>query len=162
MAALQSSLAGDRQDESFRVPLVNTGIHSGPVNLTVQVLTARPEMSPSGWEDIHEVSLMLPSGRAFFNEPTGWDMKEVGTIRDGEGGSYRARIHSAGRDAAYDLVVESAVERHLVQFWKEAPSPVSVLSSRSEHGKGLPAVMSRWRATPAATSPDVPRLLPGY
>ncbi|WP_457965401.1 hypothetical protein M1E17_03155 [Arthrobacter sp. D1-29] len=88
-------------------------------------------------------------------------MKEVGTIRDIESGSYRARLHTTGRDAAYDLVVESSVERHLVQFWKEAPSPVSVLSSRSEHGKELPAMMSRWQGMPAATSPDVPRLLPG-
>jgi hydroxypyruvate isomerase len=33
-----------------------------------------------GWEDIREVSLMLPEGRAFFSEPTGSGMKDIGII----------------------------------------------------------------------------------
>ena len=45
-------------------------------------------------------------------------MKDIGTVMgDDEKGSYRARLHATGRDTAFDLVVESPVERHLVQFW---------------------------------------------
>jgi hypothetical protein len=75
-----------------------------------------------------------------------------------EKGSYRARLHASGRDAAYDQVVESAFERHLVQFWKEPPSPVSVLSSDSEQGKSLPRFIDMWQglSTPT-THPIEPR-----
>ena len=62
------------------VPLVSTGVHSGPIDLTAELLRARPEATSPGWEDIHEVSLLLPEGRAYFNTPIGWEMKDVGTI----------------------------------------------------------------------------------
>jgi hypothetical protein len=120
--------------------------------LTVEILNARPEASPPGWEDIHEVSLKLPEGRAYFNTPTGWEMKDVGTIMGDESGSYRARLHATGRDTAFDLVVESPVERHLVQFWKEPPSPVSVLASESEDGKSLPGFIKMWQGQGPATA----------
>ncbi|RAX47541.1 hypothetical protein DQ354_00755 [Arthrobacter sp. AQ5-06] len=95
---------------------------------------------------------MFPEGRAYFNTPTGWEMKDVGTITGNEKGSYRARLHATGRDTAFDEVVESPVERHLVQFWKEPPSPVSVLSSASERGKGLPRFIKMWQGPPTATA----------
>ncbi|WP_427006423.1 hypothetical protein [Pseudarthrobacter sp. H2] len=148
VAALQASMRDERQDSSLRIPLVSTGVYSGPVDLTVEVLGAKPEVPASGWEDIHEMSLMLPAGRAFFNEPTGWEMKDIGTITGDEQGSYRARLHATGRDTAFDEVVESPVERHLIQFWKEPPSPVSVLSSESERGKSLPRFIKLWQDRP--------------
>ena len=159
VAALQASMRGERQENPLMVPLVSTGVHSGPIELTVELLGARPEVPASGWEDIHEVSLMLPAGRAYFNPPTGWEMKDVGTIMGDEKGSYRARLHATGRDAAFDLVVESPVERHLVQFWKEQPSPVSVLSSESERGKSLPRFINMWQGPPTATAHAGPRLI---
>ena len=159
VAALQASMRGERQDLSLRIPLVSTGVYSGPVDLTVEILGARPEASSPGWEDIHEVSLMLPEGRAYFNTPTGWEMKDIGTITGDERGSYRARLHATGRDTAFDLVVESPVERHLVQFWKEPPSPVSVLSSESERGKSLPGFIKMWQGPPTATAHAGPRLV---
>ncbi len=159
VAALQASMRGERQDLSLRIPLVSTGVYSGPVDLTMEILGARPEVPASGWEDIHEVSLMFPEGRAFFNEPTGWEMKDIGTVMGDEKGSYRARLHATGRDTAFDEVVESPVERHLVQFWKEPPSPVSVLSSASERGKGLPRFIKMWQGPPTATAHAEPRLI---
>jgi hypothetical protein len=149
------------QETPLTVPLVSTGVHSGPIDLTVEILDARPEAISPGWEDIHEVSLMLPGGRAFFNEPTGWEMKDIGTITGNARGSYRARLHATGRDTAFDLVVESPVERHLVQLWKEPPSPVSVLSSKSEHGKSLPSFIKMWQGQgpPTATAHAGPQLI---
>ncbi|MBT2513275.1 hypothetical protein [Arthrobacter sp. ISL-30] len=79
-------------------------------------MEARPEATSPGWEDIHEVSLVLPAGRAYFNTPAGWEMKEVGTITGDERGSYRARLHATGRDTAFDLVVDAPTEQHLIQF----------------------------------------------
>lgn len=158
-AALQAAMRGERQETPLMVPLVSTGVHSGPVDLTVEVLGARPEAASRGWEDIHEVSLMFPEGRAYFNTPTGWEMKDIGTVMGDEKGSYRARLHASGRDTAFDQVVESPVERHLVQFWKEPPSPVSVLSSESEQGKSLPRFIKMWQGPPTATAHADPRLI---
>lgn len=151
VAALQAAIRGDRQDSSLMVPLVFTGIYAGPIDLTVEALDARPETTAPGWEDIHELSLMLPEGRAYFSDLADFEEKDVGTIRGDEKGSYRARLHATGRDAAYDAVVESIFERHLVQFWKEPPSPVSVLSSESKQGRTLPRFIEMWQAPPAAT-----------
>lgn len=151
-------MRGERKGTPLMVPLVSTGVHSGPVELTVEVLGARPESTSPDWEDIHEVSLMFPEGRAVFSEPTGREMKDVGIITGNEGGSYRARLHATGLDTAFDLVVDSPVERHLVQFWKEPPSPVSVLSSVSERGKSLPGFIM-WQGPPAATAHAGPRLI---
>ncbi|WP_458110985.1 hypothetical protein M1D88_11310 [Arthrobacter sp. R1-13] len=161
VAALQASVRGERQEAPLRVPLVSTGVHSGPIDLTVEILDARPEVIASGWEDIHEVSLMLPEGRAFFSEPAGSEMKDIGIITGNARGSYRARLHATGRDTAFDLVVESPVERHLVQFWKEPPSPVSVLSSKSERGKSLPGFIKMWQGQgpPTATAHAGPQLI---
>ncbi|MET3175958.1 UNVERIFIED_ORG: hypothetical protein ABIB52_003831 [Arthrobacter sp. UYCu721] len=159
VAALQASMRGKSQEAPLRVPLVSTGMHSGPVDLTVEVLRARPESTSPDWEDIHEVSLMLPGGRAFFSEPTGWEMKDIGTITANDRGSYRARLHATGRDTAFDLVVESPVERHLVQLWKEPPSPVAVLSSKSEQGKSLPSFIKMWQGPPTATAHAGPQLI---
>ncbi|MCO4264830.1 hypothetical protein NG697_18225 [Pseudarthrobacter sp. MDT3-26] len=159
VAALQAAMSGEGQETPLMVPLVSTGVHSGPIALTVEVLGARPEGTAPGWEDIHEVSLMLPEGRAYFNPPTGWEMKDVGTITGNEKGSYRARLHATGRDTAFDLVVESPVERHLIQLWKEPPSPVSVLSSESERGKTLPRFIKIWQGPPTAKAHAEPRLI---
>ncbi|MGO4102590.1 hypothetical protein AB4Y63_01420 [Leifsonia sp. YAF41] len=152
VAALHEAVRGEKQDTSLTVPLVSTGIYAGPIGLTVEVLDARPETTaPPGWEDIHELSLMLPEGRASFSDLASFERKDVGTIRGEEKGSYRARLHANGRDAAFDAVVESLFERHLVQFWKEPPSPVSVLSSVSKQGRSLPRFIEMWQAPPTAT-----------
>ena len=88
-------------------------------------------------------------------------MKDIGIITGNERGSYRARLHATGRDTAFDLVVESPVERHLVQFWKEPPSPVAVLSSKSEQGKSLPGFIKMWQGQgpPTATAHAGPQLI---
>lgn len=158
-AALQAAMRGESQATRLAVPLVSTGVHSGPIDLTVEVLRARPDALSPGWEDIHEVSLMIPEGRAYFNTPAAWEMKDIGTITGDQNGSYRVRLHATGRDTAFDLAVESSVERHFVQFWKESPSPVSVLSSESEHGKSLPRFIKMWQGPPTATAHANPRLV---
>jgi hypothetical protein len=157
VAALQAAvMRGERQGTPFMVPLVSTGVHSGPVDLTVEVLGTRPEATPPDWEDIHEVSLMLPVGRAYFNTPTGWEMKDIGTNTGDEKGSHRARLHATGRDVAFDLVMESPAERHLVQFWKEPPSPVSILSSEFR-ARQKPAAFHQNVAGPGTANRHRPR-----
>ncbi|TNB74197.1 hypothetical protein FHJ30_05740 [Arthrobacter sp. BB-1] len=158
-AALQAAMRGERQETPLMVPLISTGVESGPIHLSVEVMESRPEAISPGWEDIHEVSLMLPAGRAYFNTPAGRGMKELGAIMADERGSYRARLHAIGRDTAFDLVVEAPVEQHMIQFWKESSSPPSVISSALERGKSLPRFIKMWQGTPMATAQAEPRLV---
>jgi hypothetical protein len=72
-AALQAAMRGERQETPLMVPLIYTGIAAGPVDLAIEVLSKRPENTATDWEDIHELSLTFPEGKAFFNEPTGRD-----------------------------------------------------------------------------------------
>ncbi|WP_133247097.1 MULTISPECIES: hypothetical protein [Micrococcaceae] len=155
IAALQAARRG-QEPEALRVPLVFTGVHSGPVELAIEVLQERPEAAAPVWEDVHEVSLTLPEGRAYFNTPTDWEMKDIGNVTGDEKGSYRARVHSTGRDAAFDLVVDAPTEQHLVQVWKESASPPITISSRSEHGKSIPEFIRSWQTSETATSRTEP------
>lgn len=160
VAALQAAIQGERQESGLTVPLVSTGVYAGPIDLTVEVLDARPDATSPEWEDIHELSLMIPEGQVYFDRPESFERKDVGAIVGDEKGSYRARLHASGRDAAYDGVVESPAERHLVQFWKEPPSPVSVLSSRSQVGKSLPRFVQMWQTDSIELRPIEPRPIP--
>lgn len=123
VAALRASMRGEKQETPLRAPLLSTGIYAGPIGLTVEVLDARPEAGAPGWEDVLELSLMFTEGRAFFSRPGAFESKDVGTIVADEKGSYRARLHASGRDTAFDAVMKSPVERHLVQF-SGRPRPV--------------------------------------
>lgn len=145
IAALKASVSGGAPP-GLRVPLVSTGIYTGPIHLMVEVLDHEPETIAPGWEDVLEVSMVIPEGKVYFNQPTGADTHEVGFISAGEAGSYRARLHSDGRDTDYDLVVETSRERHLVQFWKAPLAGTVVLADASSAGKTLPRFVAPWQS----------------
>ena len=145
VAALQAAIRREGAG-SLRLPLIYTGVHSGPIALTVEVLEEHPGAAAPDWEDVHEVSLTLPAGRAFFNTPMASAAQDVGSIANEEKGSYRVRLHASGRDAAFDLVVDAPTEQHLVQLWKEPASAATVISSRSERGTGLLEFIGLWQA----------------
>lgn len=131
-------------EEALRVPLIYTGVRAGPIQLRVEFLESRVEVAAFEWEDVLELSLAIPAGHAYFCESGGSDRKEVGAIPATAEGVYRARLHAIGRDRAFDAQVKSPRERHLVQFWKEPPSPVLVLASGSERGIGAARVLKMW------------------
>ncbi|BCW11501.1 hypothetical protein NtRootA4_25650 [Arthrobacter sp. NtRootA4] len=133
VAALQASRAGGAQ-QPFRITLFHTGINSGPVAMTVDVLDSRPEPVLEGWEDVHEVSTTLPAGRVAAGGPME-ELTALGEIGTDEAGDYRIRVSAVGRDAAPDLVSSTAVEEYLVQMWPETVSPPRVLSATSEQGQ---------------------------
>jgi hypothetical protein len=130
--------------ETLRIPLVYTGVRSGPIQLRVEFLESRADAQLFDWEDVLELSLALTAGRAYFCESGSADGQEVGTIVGKEEGIYRARLHAIGRDRAFDAPVKSPRERHLVQLWKEPPSPMSVLASGSEHAVGAARLAKMW------------------
>ncbi|WP_427174793.1 hypothetical protein [Arthrobacter sp. 92] len=143
--ALKATRRGDTPP-TFTVPLVFAGIYTGPIRLTIGVLDHEPDTIAPGWEDVLEVSLAIPEGNVYFNQPTGADTHEVGSISAADAGSYRVRLHASGRDSDYDLVVETSAERHLVQFWKAPPANTIVLANASSAGKSLPRFVAMWQS----------------
>ncbi|MEX2981168.1 hypothetical protein [Streptomyces sp. C36] len=116
--------------------VVSTGMRSGSLKLTVEVLDA-PPLPPSAAErerysEIVEVSLALDGLEAGVfslpEETNPWEPDEDGdqepprTARDifprfsGAGpGPYRVRVHARGRDASRDG--EAGAEEHLIRVW---------------------------------------------
>ncbi|MDQ0732508.1 hypothetical protein QFZ57_003302 [Arthrobacter sp. B1I2] len=137
--ALQAPMRAEGP-KPLRLPLVLTGVHSGPIEPTVEVLKERPEAASLGWEDIHEVSLTLPAGQAYFNTPMDWKTQVVGSIAGDEKGIYRARLHANGQDATVDPVVEAPTEQHLIQFWKENDISANCHLIATRTGQKPPAV----------------------
>ena len=143
--ALKAAQRGDTPP-TLRVPLVFTGIYGGPIHLTVEVLDREPDVVAPGWDDVADVSLVIPAGKVYFNQPTGADAHDVGFMSASEAGSYRARLHAVGRDLDYDIVVEESKERHQVQFWRAPPANTIVLANASSAGKTLPRFVAMWQS----------------
>lgn len=143
--ALKAAQSG-KTPPTLRVPLVFTGIYGGPIHLTIEVLDREPDTVNPGWEDVADVSLVIPEGKVYFNQPTGADTHDVGSMSAAEAGSYRARLHAVGRDLDYDIVVEESKERHLVQFWRAPPANTIVLANASSVGKSLPRFVAMWQS----------------
>jgi hypothetical protein len=143
--ALKAAQSG-KTPPTLRVPLVFTGIYGGPIHLTIEVLDHEPDTVAPGWEDVADVSLVIPEGKVHFNGPTGSDSHEVGFMSAAEAGSYRARLHAVGRDLDYDVVVEESKERHLVQFWKAPFANTIVLANASSVSKSLPRFVAMWQS----------------
>jgi hypothetical protein len=101
-------------------------------------LTPSRTRSPPGWEDVAEASLVLPEGNVYRHART-----RIPVLA--EAGSYRARLHAAGRDTDYDDVVDESKERHLVQLWKALPAATTALANASAAGKSLPRFMAMWQ-----------------
>ncbi|SDD12194.1 hypothetical protein SAMN05216410_2886 [Sanguibacter gelidistatuariae] len=103
-----------------------TGIAVGPVDVTVVRLDDPPATELDGWEDMVEISIVA-AGRVHavgMEDPPPADGR---LDRDGPGW-YRLRIHAAGRDIAYDSVVDEPVEKYLVQSWPAPPESPRALS----------------------------------
>ncbi|MFM9589947.1 hypothetical protein ACKI1J_14500 [Streptomyces scabiei] len=98
---------------------VSTGIHTGNVQVTVELHALRPEPA-AGWEEIAEISWRSPSGEALV-APLMDDPVDLPSLASQGPGSYRLRVHARGRDTAVDhTLVDEVVESYLLQSW---PAP---------------------------------------
>lgn len=117
-------------DDHLGHPYIRTGINMGPVDVEVRVLDQRPEPTadPGTWEEIAEISVEATEVPLLV--VGGEDGLGPGARLDTTGpGTYRLRVHAAGRRIAYDAVVTEPVERYLVQAWPEEhtePTPVAL------------------------------------
>lgn len=126
-----NGLAGAASGTGLYLPL---GRRSGGSQVYVVLHERPPVVNVDEWEDIVEVSVVIPGG-----VPVGWS--SWGTESSGllaiPAGPYRVRVSARGRDAGHEneLAVE-IVDCYLVEFWPAEPVPDAILRTVSRNALG--------------------------
>ncbi|WP_280392067.1 DUF6630 family protein [Nocardia brasiliensis] len=111
---------------------LSTGLHTGDVGFTVEVLGQAPPLDPK-WEEAVEVSFYPLSEQSFLMQWAGEDYWELNLK---EGLDYRVRYCAQGMDQARQKHVrlddEPLLDRYLLQFWPAAPEPDRILRQTSQ------------------------------
>ena len=129
-AAQVNGLAGAADP---RCVCVNLARRSGgsPVRI---VLMDSPPSDDASWEDVVEVSFILPEGQTMGW--SSWAGLHGGALTGIPPGSYRLRLSANGRDQGRDgEFSEDLVDAYLLQLW---PAPVrsdAILRAESEDGR---------------------------
>lgn len=87
--------------------------------VTILALEHPPASAAASWEDVVEVSIVIPAG-ARVRWSTWAD--ENGGDLDLPTNTYRARVSARGRDAARDAEDDAAPDSYLVELW---PAPAA-------------------------------------
>ncbi|MFJ6661626.1 hypothetical protein ACIQNG_35545 [Streptomyces sp. NPDC091377] len=117
--------------------LVGVGIHTGTVRVSAEACPGPPPAPGGGtWEEIVEVTVHVPHGLLRVDSLHTGVVDELPLLRVQGPGSYRMRVHTRGRENAYDKVTKVPVEDYLLQTWPD-PTPRSItIIQGSERIKG--------------------------
>jgi len=112
---------------------VTTGIHTGNVQVTVELHSQRPDVA-ADWEEIAEISCHSPSGDMlvthFMDDPA-----DLPSLASQGPGPYRLRVHARGRDRAVDhTLVDDVVESYLIQSWPAAHQDALLVKATDAYG----------------------------
>ncbi|MEV4604983.1 hypothetical protein AB0K15_47525 [Amycolatopsis sp. NPDC049253] len=123
--------------------VVLTGIHTGLVNVTVQLLDTAPDsVDLDGWDEVAEISVESEYGElivhGIMDDPPGFpELAQAGP------GTYRIRLHARGRDIAPHLNVQEPVENYLLSVWPAPEAPDVVYKQSDERGREYRAARKR-------------------
>jgi len=110
---------------------INLARRSGGSRLRLMLLDTEPPLPPPHYEDVVEVSTVVPVGA-----DVGWQSwaGETGGRIDGVApGVYRLRVSAQGRDAgSEDEFAESVVDEYLLELWPAAMERDEVLRVGSQ------------------------------
>ncbi|GAA1139065.1 hypothetical protein GCM10009630_42540 [Kribbella jejuensis] len=98
---------------------------SGGSAVRIVLLDAVPEDADAVWEDVVEVSIVVPPGAE-----VGWSSwAGMGGILPGVApGSYRVRVSARGRDAGRDAgSADGVLDWYLVELWPAVPAPDAIV-----------------------------------
>jgi hypothetical protein len=111
-----------------------TGIHSGVVTVTAELLATSPPVEDAGWEEAVEVSLHAPFGRVMVACLMDDFPEGLPVLTPAGPGDYRVRVHALGRDTDIDGTAFEPFEDYLVQVWPGAPAPEVVYKQTDRYG----------------------------
>jgi hypothetical protein len=118
---------------SGRGMYMNLAHRYGGSALRIELHDQAPAVDDSSWEDIVEVSVVVPAGSG--PQWQTWNSDHEGPL-DLPGGSYRARISARNRDlaSAWPGKVEST-DTYLIEFWPALAAPDEVVKVGSADAK---------------------------
>lgn len=113
---------------------VNLARRSGGSPVRIVLLDKAPTGNDSAWEDVVEVSFILPVGYDMRWQT--WAGESGGMLGGLPHGSYRMRASAKGRDEGQaGEFSEDPVDAYLLQVWPAPPQPDAVLRTGSEDGR---------------------------
>lgn len=102
-----------------RGAMIMTGIHTGPVDIKIEVLDQpATESNLDDWDDVVEISFPAPAGLARVVSLED-NLKDSPLVTRNGPGDYRVRVHVRGRDANPDGTTEEPSEYYYLIFWPE-------------------------------------------
>lgn len=107
---------------------LNLARRSGGSSVRIELLDGEPAVA-DGWEDIVEVSIVVPDA------PVRWETwgGESGGDLTLPAGTYRVRVHAHGRDAGRGgELAERIVDRYLLKIWPAQAGPDAIVKTTSK------------------------------
>jgi hypothetical protein len=107
-----------------------TGLHTGCVNFTLDVLDSAPPLDES-WEEIIEVSFTPRSDKTVLSEWGGESVCDVPLLQK----SYRVRYCARDMDRGGEIdtiVDEDPVDSYALIFWQADPAPDVIIKQTSD------------------------------
>jgi len=107
-----------------------TGLHTGEVNLTIDVLNTSPSVDDS-WEEIVEVSFTPISEETILRDWNGYSVCSIPLSQTSYRVRYCARNMDLGREID-TLVDAEPVDSYALIFWIADPAPDVILKQSSD------------------------------
>jgi hypothetical protein len=138
--------------------LICTGADRGPVTVTAEALDTAPDLADvDDWDDVAEISLTAPVGRLAVHQLLylpGETPPDLPVLSPTGPGTYRLRIHTRGRDAHHDQVVDTPTEEYHLVCWPAPPTGALIIRATDRCGYGLRlAALTTPPAPPTPSSP---------
>jgi hypothetical protein len=103
--------------------LITTGIHTGQVRVSAEVLQSPPgQADTDDWDDVAEVSMQALTSSLVLRGPTSASALNIPLPGPGH---YRIRVHARGRDANIDGVAFEPTEDYRIILWPAPPGPAA-------------------------------------
>jgi hypothetical protein len=121
------------------VSVINTGIHTGNVNVAVVLHDQSPQVDVEEWEEVVEVSISSEIGEVRVCGMGGGLPEGLPVLTYDGSGDYRVRVHAKGRDTAVDLSTMEPVEDYLIAVWRGRQARQIVYKATDQYGASLRA-----------------------
>ena len=143
------------------VAVIQTGIHTGPVAVAVEVYDSPPDEVPSAqWDEVVEVSLSAPAGLVRVSAISVHNRHALPVLTGRGPGDYRMRVHAKGRDTLIDGVPQDGpVEDYLIVTWPGPAAPEIVHRQSDGYGASVRQSAARQPASPTPAADPLQALI---
>lgn len=123
--------------------VVLTGIHTGNVNVTAELLDNAPgSVDLDEWDEVVEVSVESEDGELIAHGIMDDPPEGLPELAHAGPGTYRLRVHARGRDTAVDATRSEPVEDYKLSVW---PAPEAAEAVYKQSDRRGAEIRSRWR-----------------